>query len=79
MDVSQAVICRILELCDERQLSINALCHAAGVTQSTVNDIVNGATRNTGIMTLNKICEGLDISIRCFFDSELFDHLEQDL
>ncbi len=77
MDISQAVVCRILELCDERQLSINALSHAAGITQSTVNDIVNGSTHNTGIMTINKICGGLNISIRSFFESEIFDELEQ--
>lgn len=77
MDVSHAVVRRILELCDERELSINALSHAAGMTQSTVNDIVNGATHNTGIMTINKICEGLGISIRCFFDSDIFDLLKE--
>jgi transcriptional regulator with XRE-family HTH domain len=76
MDVSQAVVCRILELCKERQLSINALSHAAGVTQSTVNDIVNGSTHNTGIMTISKICGGLGITLRHFFDTEVFEELE---
>jgi len=79
MDISQSVICRILELCDERQLSINALSHASGITQSTLSDIVNGSTRNTGIITINKICQGLGISVRSFFDSELFDQLEDDI
>lgn len=79
MDISQAVIYRILELCDERQLSINALSHASGITQSTLSDIVNGSTRNTGIITINKICHGLEISVRNFFDSEMFDQLEDDI
>ncbi len=77
MDISQSVICRILELCDERQLSINALSLAAGITQSTLSDIVNGSTHNTGIATINKICQGLGISVRSFFDSEMFDKSEE--
>ena len=79
MNVSQAVIRRIFELCDERELTINALSISAGITQSTVNDIVNGSTHNTGIVTLSKLCDGLNISVRHFFDSELFDGLEQEL
>ena len=76
MNISQAVIKRIYELCDQHQKSVNALSNLSGVTQSTVNDIVNGTTYNTGIATIKKLCDGLDISIREFFDSELFDDLE---
>lgn len=70
---------RIWELCKEKELSVNALSNAAGVTQSTVNDIVNGTTRNTGITTIKKLCDGLEISIRHFFDSDLFSNLEQEI
>ncbi|MPL63592.1 hypothetical protein SDC9_09233 [bioreactor metagenome] len=41
MNISQAVIRRIEELCRERHLSINALSNISGITQSTVNDIMN--------------------------------------
>ncbi len=79
MNVSQAVVKRILELCNERNLSINALSIISGITQSTVNDIVNGTTYNTGIATIKKLCDGLEISIREFFDSDLFSDLEQEV
>ncbi|WP_018307126.1 helix-turn-helix transcriptional regulator [Desulfitobacterium hafniense] len=79
MNISQAVIHRIEELCRERHLSINALSNLSGVTQSTVNDIMSGKTYNTGIGTLKKLCDGLGISVRDFFDSELFIDLEQEL
>ena len=46
MNISQAVIKRIEELCMERNLTINALSNISGVTQSTVNDIVKGTTYN---------------------------------
>ncbi|KJS86170.1 MULTISPECIES: helix-turn-helix domain-containing protein [unclassified Desulfosporosinus] len=79
MNISQAVIRRIEELCRERNLSINALSNVSGVTQSTVNDIISGKTYNAGIGTIKKLCDGLGISIRYFFDSDLFSHLEQEI
>jgi transcriptional regulator with XRE-family HTH domain len=79
MNISQAVIRRIRELCEERNLTINALSYISGVTQSTINDIVNGTTYNTGIATIKKLCDGLGISIKEFFDSDLFIDLEQEV
>jgi len=79
MNISQAVIKRIMELCDERKISINALSNLSGVTQSTVNDIVNGTTYNAGIATIKKLCDGLDISVRDFFDSDIFNALDQEV
>ena len=79
MTISEAVTKRLLELCGERGLTINKLCTLSGVTQSTVSDIVNRNTSNTGIAPIKKLCDGLEISIRAFFDSPLFDDLEQEL
>ena len=79
MTISEAVTKRLLELCGERGLTINKLCTLSGVTQSTVSDIVNRNTSNTGIATIKKLCDGLEISIRAFFDSPLFEDLEQEL
>ena len=79
MNISEAVITRILELCEERNITVNAMSNHAGVTQSTVNDIVNGTTYNAGVATIKKLCDGLNISVREFFDSELFDDLEQEI
>ncbi|MDD3336331.1 MAG: helix-turn-helix transcriptional regulator [Eubacteriales bacterium] len=79
MTIAQAVVQRLYELCNEQNMTINKISNISGVTQSTVSDIVNGATSNTGIATIKKLCDGLDISVRDFFNSELFDHLEQEL
>lgn len=79
MNVSQAIVRRIIELCNESDLTINALSNLSGVTQSTVSDIVNGTTYNAGIVTIKKLCDGLDISVRDFFDSDLFSDLEQEV
>ena len=79
MNIGEAVKERILELCSERDLTVNKLSTISGVTQSTVSDIVNRNTSNAGIATIKKLCDGLEISIRAFFDSPLFDDLEQEL
>ena len=79
MTISQAVIKRLYELCDERKITINKLSIISGVTQSTVSDIVNGTTNSARIDTIKKLCDGLDISVRLFFDSPLFDNLEQEI
>ena len=79
MNISQAIVKRIEGLCKERKLTINALSNASGVTQSTVNDIINGTTYNAGIVTIKKLCDGLGISVRDFFDCNLFSNLEQEI
>ena len=79
MTIGQAVQKRILELCKERELSINKLCTLSGVTQSTVNNIVSGRNNSATISTIKKLCDGLDISITDFFLSPLFRDLEQEV
>lgn len=79
MKIGEAVIKRIFELCDERDITINKLCTMSGVTQSTVNNIVSGRNKSVTVSTIKKLCDGLDITIKDFFDSSLFDYLDQEL
>lgn len=79
VNIGEAVKERILQLCQERDLSINKLSNMSGVTQSTVNNIVSGRNRSTTISTIKKLCDGLGITIEDFFHSELFRDLEQEL
>lgn len=70
---------RIIELCRERNLTVNGLAHLAAVPPSTVKNIVNGVSRNPGVVTIKKLCDGLDISLVEFFDTEAFRSLEQEI
>ena len=79
MRISEAVVKRLYQLCDERNLTVNKISNISGITQSTVSDIVNGITTNAGIATIKKLCDGFEISVREFFDSDLFDDLEQEV
>ena len=78
-DSSTAVRSRILELCRQRHITINRLATLSGVTQSTLNNIVSGRNNSVTVSTVKKLCDGLDISLRAFFDAEEFEELEQEV
>lgn len=79
MNISEAVANRILDLCHQKNITVNKLSTLSGVTQSTVNDIVNHKAKNIGIVTIKKLCDGLDITIIEFFNTSVFQNLEQEL
>ena len=79
MTIGEAVRERIVQLCNERNISINKLSDMSGVTQSTVNNIVSKRNHSTTVSTIKKLCDGLGITINDFFNSELFENLEQEL
>jgi len=79
MRTKEAVAKRIYELCAQRNLAINALATISGVSPSTIYSMLNEKSQNPGIVSIKKLCDGLEISVREFFDSELFDNLEQEI
>ena len=79
MDTRQAIANRLLELCEEKRLSVNALARIAAVPPSTVKNIINGGSKNAGVVTLKKLCDGLDITLGEFFSTPEFDALEQEI
>lgn len=79
MNIGEAVKLRIIELCKNRQITVNRLSTISGITQSTLNNIISGRNNSTTISTIKKICDGLEISIEDFFNCELFRNLEQEI
>ena len=79
MNTKEAVAKRILELCEERDIAINALATVSGVSPSTIYSMLNEKSQNPGVVSIKILCDGLDISVREFFDSELFNGLEQEI
>jgi transcriptional regulator with XRE-family HTH domain len=79
MTIGDAVRQRIIQLCQERNISINKLSSVSGVTQSTVNNIVSGRNNSATVSTIKKLCDGLGITITEFFQSDLFAELEQEI
>ena len=79
MPVGQACRERIIELCNERNITVNKLAIISGITQSTLNNIVSGRNNSVTVSTLKKLCDGLEITITDFFTSSLFSELEQEI
>ena len=79
MNTKEAVAARILELCDERNITVNALATNSGISPSTLYSMLNEKSQNPGVISIKKLCDGLEISIREFFDSDFFDGLEQEI
>lgn len=77
MTIVEATKLRIEELCNERGLNFCRLATISAVPYTTVKSIVYNQSKNPSITTIKKICDGLDITITDFFDTETFRNLEQ--
>ncbi len=79
ISIGSAINNRLHELCRDRGITINKLATISGITQSTLSNITSGRNNSMTIVTVKKICDGLGISLRDFFDSPLFDELDQEV
>ncbi len=79
MIIGEAVKLRVLNICEEKHITVNKLATLSGLTQSTLNNIVSGRNNSATISTIKKICDGVNITIQDFFNDDLFFGLEQEL
>lgn len=80
MNIKEATAKRIEQLCKERGIAINKLANDCGVTPSTIYSILDRDKHKTvTVSTIKKICDGLDISLKDFFDSAVFEGLEPEI
>jgi len=79
MDTITAIKERILHLCNERDISINKLATLSALPPSSVKNILYGRSVDPKILTIKKMCDGLDISLAEFFSTPEFDALEQEI
>ena len=78
MKIYEATNLRIHELRKEKRLTEYALIYQTGMPPSTVKSILHGKSKNPGIVNIKKIAEGLGISIREFYNSDIFDDLDSE-
>ena len=79
MDTREAVANRIRQLCKQRGITPNGLRNTSAVPQATLKSILNGESKNPGIVTIKKLCDGLEITLSEFFSTPEFDALEQEI
>ena len=78
MNLQEAIKQRILNLCDENHITINKLATLSGMTQSTVNSLITGTTKNPTVLTILRICLGLNMELQEFFNDDVFIGLDDD-
>lgn len=79
MRIKEAVVERFKELCREREIKYNELATLSGVTPSTVYSMMDPRRKEVSVITVKKLCDGLDISIPQFFSAPVFEYLEQEI
>ena len=79
MAVKDAVVRRFQEICDQRGIKPNELANLSGVTPSTVYSMMDNNRRDLSIITIKKLCDGLDMTLGEFFSTPEFDTLEQEI
>jgi len=79
MDTVSTVRNRILQLCNERNITINHLASLSALPPSSIKNILYGKSKNPTLLTIKMICDGLDITLGEFFSTEEFDALEQEI
>ncbi len=79
MDTISAVKNRILQLCGERNLSINRLAAMCALPPSSLKNILYGKSKNPKLLTIKLVCDGLGITLGEFFSTPDFDELEQEI
>lgn len=79
MQIKQAIVLRMQDICNEKSIRFNELANRSGVTPSTVYSMMDSRRKDLSVSTLKKLCDGLEISISDFFDSDIFNNLEQEM
>ena len=79
MNTTEAVAKRIIQLCDEKGFSVNGISVWSAVSHSTIHAIFSGKSKNPGIVTIKKLCDGFGITLAEFFDTKEFNELEQEI
>ena len=79
MKIQEALVARVFELCEERNVTINGLATSAGIAPSTLKSIIYGISKNPGVVTIKILCDAFEITLAEFFDTDLFNNLEQEI
>lgn len=79
MNAKDAVVKRIIYICKQRKIKLNELANISGITPSTIYSMTDESRRDISILTIKKICDGLDITLTEFFNDPVFESLEQEI
>ncbi len=79
MLIKNAIVLRLKGICERRGIRYNELAVRSGMTPSTVYSLMSESRRDLSVITLKKLCDGLDMTVTEFFDDDIFRTLEQEI
>ncbi len=78
MNLNDAIIKRIGEICEERESNVCDIALNGGMSPSAIYDLIKGRTKCSKVITIKRFCEGAGITLSEFFDKDYFNVLEED-
>ena len=78
MDLQQAIKSRSIKLCQMQNVTVNGLAMLSGMPQSTVNSLIDGSSQNPKLLTILRLCLGLNMELKEFFDDPVFKNLDDE-
>ena len=76
MLLSEAIKLKIIEILNKHNLSAYKLSYKSGISPSNISDVLRGEFSEPTISTILHICESSNITLKDFFNSELFNDVE---
>ena len=77
MNLNEAIIKRIHEVCKEKNLNICEASLSGGMSPSSIYDLIKGRTKCSKVITIKRFCEGAGITLKEFFDKDYFNEIEE--
>ncbi len=72
MKLNEAIIKRIGEICEQKNISVCEAALAGGKSPSAIYDLVKGRTQCSKVVTIQRFCEGAGITLSEFFATDYF-------
>ena len=77
MQLNDAIVKRIHEICNEKGVNICDASLKGGMSPSAIYDLIKGRTKCSKVITVKRFCEGAGITLKDFFDRDYFDDIEE--
>ena len=78
MNLNDAIIKRIEEICKERESNVCDIALSGGMSPSAIYDLIKGRTKCSKVITVKRFCDGAGITLAEFFDRDYFNEPEAD-
>lgn len=77
MKLNDAIIKRINEVCEEKNINVCDASLKGGMSPSAIYDLFKGRTKCSKVITIKRFCEGAEMTLKEFFDRPYFNDIEE--